>query len=45
MNYPPIPVTFDDRTAYTPPVTECGEEMIPLSTLSSRVSVYPAYYH
>ncbi|KQL44654.1 D-alanyl-D-alanine dipeptidase [Brevibacillus choshinensis] len=45
MNYPPIPVKHDDRTAFTPPVIECGEAMVALSTLSPRISVYPAYYH
>ncbi|MFJ9498409.1 M15 family metallopeptidase [Brevibacillus centrosporus] len=44
-NYPLIPAKHDDRTAYTPPVVECGEAMIPLSTISPRITVYPVYYH
>lgn len=45
MNYPPIPAGHEDRSAHTLTVHECGEAMVPLSTLSPRIAVYPAYYH
>lgn len=45
MIYPPIPAIHENRLAHPLPVRECGEPMIPLSTLSPKISVYPAYYH
>lgn len=44
MSYPPIPTIREDRPASLPSVHECGEPMIPLSTLSPKIAVYPAYY-
>lgn len=43
MQYPPVPdeVRADQPL---PPLTECGEPLIPLSALSDRISVYPYYY-
>ncbi|GED68391.1 D-alanyl-D-alanine dipeptidase [Brevibacillus reuszeri] len=40
----PIPKLSDHILPDTLPVRECGEEMIPLSTLSARITVYPAYF-
>lgn len=44
MISPPIPKLSNHVLPSTLPVRECGEEMVPLSTLSARISVYPAYY-
>jgi zinc D-Ala-D-Ala dipeptidase len=43
--YPPIPHEPRSDSALLPPLRECGEPLVPLSTLSPRISVYPAYYH
>lgn len=45
MSYPPIPAIQNERAAASSPVVESGEPMIPLSTLSPRIEVYPVYYH
>jgi zinc D-Ala-D-Ala dipeptidase len=45
MLFPPIPKIPDMVLPSPPPIKECGEPMIPLSSLSEQITVYPAYYH
>ncbi|MFF0829850.1 M15 family metallopeptidase [Brevibacillus sp. NPDC003359] len=45
MLFPPIPKITDMVLPSPLPIRECGEPMIPLSSLSAQITVYPAYYH
>lgn len=45
MPFPPIPHIPDTDLPSPLPIRECGERMIPLSSLSDKISIYPAYYH
>lgn len=40
----PIAAEPQTDTSILPPIYECGEPMIPLSTLSDKIKVYPFYY-
>ncbi|MBG9943499.1 M15 family metallopeptidase [Brevibacillus formosus] len=45
MLFPPIPKIPDMVLPSPLPIKECGEPMIPLSSLAEQITVYPAYYH
>lgn len=45
MLYPPIPVIPEVSTANLSVWHDCGEPLVPLSTLSPKITVYSAYYH
>lgn len=44
MSHPPIPSTREELPASGIVLRECQEPMIPLSSLSPKIAVYPAYY-
>ena len=43
MTFPPIPLLPEQNGDHPPVLHECGEPLIPLSTLSPRIVLYPAY--
>jgi len=45
MAFPPIPPLPEEIGELPPVLHECGEPLIPLSRLSPRIVLYPAYFH
>lgn len=45
LSVPPIPILLEETSEHTPVLRECGEPLIPLSTLTPRIAVYSVYYH
>lgn len=45
LSFPPIPLFPEETDVHTPVLRECGERLIPLSALTSKLSTYSAYYH
>ncbi|WP_134682642.1 M15 family metallopeptidase [Brevibacillus migulae] len=44
MYHTPIPAEPADELSHQPPIMECEEPLIPLSTFSERIFIYPSYY-